>query len=177
MSEKTSVALIGFMGVGKSTVAAQLAERLGKRLVATDTLIVKKSGKSIPEIFREDGEIAFREMEIEVVKELAGQPGLIIDCGGGVVLNRINIDRLREQAVIIWLTTTVEVILKRIKPAGDDRPLLHGKRTISDIKTLLDFRLPFYQRAADIVIDTSELDLNQVIEIILKKLKEDADFN
>ena len=124
---KSNVALIGFMGVGKSAVGKALAERLGKKYVEVDSLIVQKAGKSITQIFQEEGEIAFRELEIEVIKEIALKKNQVIDCGGGVVLNKINIDRLKQNAVIIWLTASPEVILKRTTLDGDVRPLLKGK--------------------------------------------------
>ena len=76
-------------------------------------MIEQKAGKTIPEIFREDGEIAFRELEIEVSKEAAEEKNAVIDCGGGVVLNKINIDRLRKDTVIVYLTASPGVILKR----------------------------------------------------------------
>ncbi len=66
----------------------------------------QRAGKSIPQIFQEDGEIAFRELEIEVIKEIASKENLVIDCGGGVVLNKINIDRLKQNAIIVWLTAS-----------------------------------------------------------------------
>ena len=99
---KTSVALIGFMGVGKSAVGEELAARLGKKLVRVDALIESKAGKSIPRIFEEEGETTFREREIEVIKEIAAEKDQVIDCGGGVVLNRINIDR--------WLVDIIRTI-------------------------------------------------------------------
>ena len=80
---KTSIALIGFMGVGKTAVGKALAGKLNKRFVELDALIEQKAGKSIPEIFQQDGEIAFRELEIEVTKEVSEDKSLVIACGGG----------------------------------------------------------------------------------------------
>jgi hypothetical protein len=86
---KTSVALIGFMGTGKSAVGAVLAERLGKKFIEVDYLIEQKGGKPIPQIFEDEGEITFRELEIETIKQIAGRSNQVIACGGGAVLNRI----------------------------------------------------------------------------------------
>jgi shikimate kinase len=168
---KTSVALIGFMGVGKSAVAKVLAEKLGKKLVEMDSEIVQKSGKSIDQIFNE-GEIAFRELEIEVVKEIAKQRNQVISCGGGVVLNKINMDRLSQDSVIVWLSASPGVILQRTRKDARKRPLLKENSKTSDIRELLRFRKPFYERAADIKIDTSKLDVQAVVDQILIKLKE-----
>jgi shikimate kinase len=174
--KKTSVALIGFMGAGKSAVGKILAEKLGKKLVEMDSAIVKKSGKTIPQIFSE-GEIAFRELEIEVVKKLAAGRNQIISCGGGVVLNKINIDRLKIDSVVVWLTASPAVILKRLKQDKTNRPLLKTNSKISDIRELVRFRKPFYERAADIKIDTSKQDVKTVADQILKKLSEYEDFS
>ena len=91
---KTSIALIGFMGAGKTAVGKALSEKLGKEFIELDPLIIEKAGKPIPRIFTEDGEIAFRELEIEVTKEVSGKKNAVIACGGGVPLNKINIERI-----------------------------------------------------------------------------------
>jgi len=174
---KTNVALIGFMGVGKTAVGQALAEKLNKEFVELDSLIEHKAGKSIPDIFQQDGEIAFRELEIEVTKEVAKGKNLIIACGGGVVLNKINIDRLRNESRIVYLTASPGIILKRILNDGEERPLLKTPDKAREIQELLKFRKPFYERAADIKINTSKLDTDSVAEQIISKLKEDESFN
>ncbi len=108
---KTNIALIGFMGTGKTAVGRVLAKKLGRKFIEMDGLIEQKAGKSIPEIFQQDGEIAFRELEIEVTKEVAGQQNAVIACGGGVVLNQINIDRLREGGSAVYHTDSPWAIL------------------------------------------------------------------
>jgi len=173
---KTNVALIGFMGVGKTSVGKLLAQRLGKSYIETDSLIVKKAGKSIPRVFKEDGEIAFREREIEVVKELVLNEGLVIDCGGGVVLNKINIDRLKQKAVVVWLTASPSIILKRTAD-GDWRPLLNQNKGIAGIKSMIRLRKPFYEQAAEIKIDTSEMNMESVVNTIIERLKQHEDFH
>ena len=80
---KTSIALIGFMGTGKTVVGKALAEKLGREFVELDTLIEQKAGKPISEIFQQDGEVAFRELEIEVTKEVSENKNQVIACGGG----------------------------------------------------------------------------------------------
>lgn len=174
---KTNVALIGFMGVGKTAVGKVLAERLNREFVELDSLIEQKAGKSIPEIFQQDGEVTFRELEIEVTKEVSRNKNLVIACGGGIVLNKINIDRLREGARIVYLTASPKVILKRVSNDEGKRPLLNATNKVSNIQELLRFRRPFYERAADIKINTSKLDINSVAEQIIMKLKEDEGFN
>lgn len=169
---KTNVALIGFMGVGKTVVGKVLAEKLNRKFVELDSLIERKADKSIPDIFQEDGEIAFRELEIEVTKEVSQKERMIIACGGGIVLNQINSDRLRQKSVIVYLTASPEVILKRILRSGTERPLLKTPDKALEIRDLLKLREPFYERAADIKINTSKLNVDLVADRIITRLKE-----
>ena len=174
---KTNIALIGFMGVGKTAVGKALAKKLNKRFVELDSLIEQKAGKSIPEIFQQDGEVTFRELEIEVTKEVSAGRNLVIACGGGVVLNKINIDRLREESIIVYLTASLRAIMKRIQNEGRERPLLNTPNKASTIRELLAFRKPFYERAADIKIDTSKQDIDSVVEQIVSKVRENESFS
>lgn len=163
---KSNIALIGFMGCGKTSVGKILAKRLGKRYISTDLLIQKIVKKSIPRIFKENGEIKFRELEIRAIKKISKVKNAVIDCGGGVVLNFINIQRLKENSHIIYLKANPKVILKRIKKSKN-RPLLFGKNKLEKIKELLQFRKPFYERAADYIIDTTRLNVKKIVEKII----------
>jgi shikimate kinase len=169
---KTSIALIGFMGAGKTAVAKILAQKLGKEFIELDAIIEKKAGRSIPEIFRQDGEIRFRELEIEAVRQIANKKNAVIACGGGIVLNKKNIDRLKEESVIIYLTASPAVILKRTSDHKNVRPLLDVTDRAKQVKNLLKFRQPLYRRAADITVDTSRLDIVAVADKIMELLKD-----
>jgi len=169
---KNSIALIGFMGTGKTVVGKALAEKLGKEFIELDALIERKAGKTIPEIFQQDGEIAFREFEIEAAGEVSQKKNVVIACGGGIVLNKINIDRLKQESVIVYLTASPEVIMKRTSSDRNERPLLEATDKASEMRRLLQFRKPFYERAAEITIDTSKLDIDSVVEQIIEKVKE-----
>jgi shikimate kinase len=172
---KSNIALIGFMAAGKSAAGRALASKTGKTLVEVDALIEAMAGKSIKQIFAEEGEIAFREYEIAVIKELSSQKNLVLACGGGVVLNKINIDRLKQESVVIWLTASTEAILERLRTSRDTRPLMPGKSNENNVRSLLLFRQPFYESAADLQVNTSGLSIEQVVENILKKLESYAD--
>ena len=174
---KTSIALIGFMGTGKTAVGRALSDKLGKRFIELDPLIEQKAGKTIPEVFQEDGETAFRELEIAVTKEAARQTEAVIACGGGVVLNKINIDRLKKDAVIVYLTASPEVILKRTLHDDEERPLLKVANPAQTIRELLRFRQPFYERAAEITINTSRLGIEATVTQIITRLKEYEGFH
>ena len=168
---KSSIALIGFMGVGKTVVGKALAKKLGKQFVEMDALIEQKAAKSIPEIFEQDGETAFRELEIELAKKVSQGEKQVIACGGGVVLNKINIDRLKKDSIIVYLTASPEIISRRTSSGRVERPLLKTVDKAQTIQELLAFRKPFYEQAADITIDTSTLDINAVVEQITIKIK------
>ena len=168
---KTGIALIGFMGTGKTVAGKVLAGKLDKEFIELDSLIERKAGKTIPEIFRQEGEVAFRELEIEAVKEVAGRRNMVIACGGGVVLNKINIDRLRKECLIVYLTASPDVILQRTADSIRERPLLNvGDRALA-VRELLESRKPFYEQAADIKVDTSERDIDSIAEQIIRQVK------
>ena len=172
---KSSIALIGFMGVGKTVVGKALAEKLNKKFVELDYLIEQQAGKTIPEIFEQDGEITFRELEIEATEEVARNKNQVIACGGGIVLNQINIDRLKRDSIVVYLTASPGVILKRVSNGGD-RPVL---KTINlpIIQELLKFRQPFYERAADFKINTSRASINSIVDQIISRIKQHEDFS
>lgn len=165
------------MGTGKSAVGRAVAKKLQRKFIELDELIEQKAGKSIPEIFQHDGEIAFRELEIQGIKDIAREKRTVIACGGGVVLNRINIDRLREGAVIVYLTAAPGVILNRTSRDRNVRPLLNVADPVLRVKELLKFRRPYYESAADIKINTSRLDIDAVARQIIDNLKKDESFN
>ena len=164
---RTNIALIGFMAAGKMAVGQVLAKKLNRQFLELDALIEQRAGKTIPEIFQQDGEIAFRELEIETTREVAGCRNSVIACGGGIVLNKINIDRLGESSTIICLTASPETILDRVSGEEGQRPLLEVDDPALTIHELLRLRAPFYEQAADITIDTSKLDIDSIAEHII----------
>ena len=168
---RTSIALIGFMGTGKTVVGQRLAEKLGKEFIEMDALIEKTAGKPIPEVFHKEGEIRFRELEIEVTRATAGKKNAVIACGGGIVLNKINIDRLTKQCVIVCLEASPAVILKRTSGDKDGRPLLAVTDRLQKIKELLKYRRPYYERAAEITVNTSRISINTAVDNIIVMLK------
>lgn len=174
---KSNVALIGFMGVGKTVIGKALAEKLNWKFIELDPLIEQKAGKSIADIFEQDGEITFRELEIEVTKEVSLEENMVIACSGGIILNQINIDRLRRKSKIVYLTTSPAVILKRVLSGGGERPLLKVANPTMTIRELLRLRKPFYERAADIKINTSKLNVDAVVEQIIARLNKDEGLN
>ncbi len=167
--KKSNIALIGFMGTGKTAVGAPLADKLGKKFLEMDEMIVEKAEKSIPRIFAEDGEIRFRELEMEVCKEASQGKNAVIACGGGVILNKLNLDYLKLSSVVICLKGSPEIVFQRtMKDGKETRPLLNKPNPMHEIQTLMEFRAPFYNAATEYQIDTSDLTLEEVIEKIVE---------
>lgn len=173
---RNSIALIGFMATGKTSVGRGLAFHFGEahKFCEMDDLIVERAGKSIPEIFKEDGEIRFRELEMAVCKEISKMDKVIISCGGGVVLNKLNIDYLKENCLIILLEASAEEIYKRaMKDSPETRPVIDKEDPKAEIEKVLIFRKPFYKSAAEITIDTTgkmiEDIVHEIIDLLAKK--------
>lgn len=165
---KSNIALIGFMATGKTTIGRLLAEKLNKKFVELDKLIEEKAGKSIPSIFSEDGEIRFREIEMSVCKDMTTQHDLVISTGGGVVLNKLNIDYLKITSEIVLLEASSDEILERIMKEGKDkRPMVNKPDLKGEIRRLLDFRAPFYVAATNLRITTTNKTISQIIEEII----------
>ena len=159
-----NVVLIGFMGTGKTAVGEMIASRLGRPFVDTDTLVEARAGRPIPRIFAEDGEASFRQLEAMVVEEVAAQDGSVIATGGGVVLRRENMERLRRNGLIIALRADPKAILARVGDGGQ-RPLL-GDDPEGSVRRLLRERDLLY-RDADLTVETSSVALGEAAERIL----------
>jgi len=171
---KSSIALIGFMATGKTSVGQKLAEFLGNeyQFVETDQLIIEDVGKSIPKIFAEDGEITFREYEITACKKASKYEKHIISCGGGIVLNKINIDYLKQNCYVVLLQTTAKEIYKRAMNDGQEtRPVIDKEDPKREIENVLNFRKPFYEAAAEIIVDTTNKSIDEIVKEIINKTK------
>jgi shikimate kinase len=159
-----NIVLIGFMGTGKTTIAIQLANKLGMRYVSTDDMIEKREKCTINEIFTRKGEDYFRDVESDVVREASQAEGLVIDAGGGAVIREENLNNFKSGGVLICLTADEDVIMERTKKYKH-RPLLNVEDPKLKIRTLLAKRAPFYAKA-DHCIDTGKFTVRQVIEQI-----------
>lgn len=168
-----NVYLIGMMGAGKTTIGQLLAQKLGYRFLDTDVLIEKVAGQSIPEIFAQQGEAEFRELESKVLSEVSAFQHLVVATGGGIVLNRMNWSHL-QYGLVIWLDVPVEELYNRLQ--GDTtRPLLQHRDPLSQLQNLLNQRQSLYAEA-DLTIpvksgETPEEIVEQIFEEMPKVLK------
>ncbi len=167
---KTNIALIGFMGSGKSTAGKRLARRLQRELIETDRLIEQRAGMPISGIFQGRGEAGFRDLEEEIIKDIAASAqNAVIACGGGAVLRPANIERLKESSDIVYLETETAALQDRLA-ASHKRPLLNRPDRDQFIEVLHEARRPQYEAAADITIKTGRRPFASVINEIIEKL-------
>lgn len=163
-----SVVLIGFMGSGKSTMGIRLSYRLQCALEDTDKLIECRAGKTISEIFANEGEEAFRQMETELLEKLVEKKGhRVYSVGGGTPVRAVNRPLLKKLGTVVYLRTRPETIYERLR--GDtSRPLLQGEDPLDTIRSLMAEREAAYTEAADVILDVDDLTTDQVVEQIVK---------
>ena len=166
-----NIVLIGFMGTGKTTIAARLANRLNMRYVSTDDLVEKKEKRTINEIFTKSGEGYFRDVETKVVGEVSAMENCVVDAGGGIVIHDENIALLKTTGVVICLSADPETIMERTKKYKH-RPLLNVEDPKRKIRDLLAKRAPLYAKA-DHTIDTGNLTIAQVLEKVVGIMETD----
>lgn len=147
-----NIALMGMMGAGKSTVATLLGQRLGRRVVETDDEIERWRGMSIPEIFAQEGEAAFRRYEASVIEELATVEDLVISLGGGAVLRDANVAAFLLTGVLVHLDVPADELVIRLR-GSEDRPLLEGGDLRERVHELHAGRAPRYAEVADGTVD------------------------
>src|ERR1700753_2486824 len=149
---KRTVALVGMMGAGKSSLGRRLAARLGVEFRDADTEIENAAGCSINEIFSRFGEPAFRDGERKVIARLLEEPPLVLATGGGAFADATTRARLKEGAVTVWIKVPVEVLFHRVK-RRDNRPLLRTEDPRGTLERLLVERTPDYAQA-DVIIES-----------------------
>ncbi len=157
--------LIGPRGSGKSTVAAIVAERLGRPLIATDDWIQTETGKTIAEIFAGDGEGRFRELETAALDKAAQCRSAVVDLGGGAILPEANRQRIRQTGKTVWLFAPAEVLWRRISSdprSAGTRPPLTAEEGLEEVGLVLEQRDSIYAACADYEIDTGALSADEV---------------
>jgi len=162
---KNKIILTGFMGSGKSIIGEHLSKKINYKFFNTDTIIEKKEGLNINKIFEKNGEIYFRKIEQEILNMLSDKnEKAIISAGGGVVLNKQNRKLISENYLSIWLYANSKTIMQRTRP--DNRPLLKNNFNLAFVQKMMLERKNFYAKSADIIINTSDKNIQQIIKLI-----------
>ncbi len=170
-----NIVLMGYRCTGKTSAGQSLAGLLGMPFCDTDEMVERRTGRRIPRIVAEGGWSAFREAEAEVIRELAGTDRSIIALGGGAVLDALNVERLKENGCFVWLCADVATLAARMEKdaaSGSERPSLTGKPSVSELQTVMAEREPLYRRLADLIVDTTGIEADQVAEAIRTGLEE-----
>jgi shikimate kinase len=164
-----NIALIGFMGTGKSSVGRLVADHLQFSFVDTDELIEARAGKLISRIFEQDGEKTFREYERQIVDELRGLKRTVISTGGGLGANEENLASLKEHALVVCLWASPQIIWNRVRTQAH-RPLLQGDNPKAKIRELLAQRESFYRRA-DVLVNTEVRSAKEVAQHVMHEFQ------
>ena len=167
------IVLIGYRGTGKTTVARLLAEKLSIDWIDADVQIERRAGKSIADIFSDDGETAFRDLESAVIARLALRKNLVVAAGGGAVMREENRKALAAADAMVWLKADAQTVAQRISGDASNaarRPNLTATGGIDEIRELLALREPIYRRCATCQVDTVGKSPADVVDEILNAL-------
>ena len=168
-----TIALVGLMGVGKTTVGRRLARLLRVPFVDADAEIEAAAGRSVSDIFAERGEAEFRSGERRVIARLLNGPPVVLATGGGAFLNPETRALIRERALSVWLKADLDVLVKRVN-RRDTRPLLRGRDPREVLERLMAERYPIYAEA-DLVVETSDSPHDAAVAAVLQALQRHAD--
>lgn len=166
-----NIYIVGFMGTGKTVVGRELSKKLNAGFVDLDESIEAKEKATISEIFQAKGEEHFRSLEKEALAVVSGQKGIVVSCGGGIVVDPDNMALMKSTGTCVCLSASAQEIMKRIG-VTTHRPLLHGADPLDRIQSLLSNRDSCY-RKADILIDTTNLSVDEIVAQVLLKIPPD----
>ncbi|MBN2295957.1 MAG: shikimate kinase [Pirellulales bacterium] len=167
------ITLIGYRATGKTTLARLLSERLGWNWIDADVVIENRAGKTIAEIFAEDGEPVFRDLEADVTLELCMQDNLVLAAGGGAPLRPESRQAMRDSGHVVWLQAKPETVLARMTgdaTTAQRRPDLTNKSALEEIVHLMDEREAIYRETAHIEVDTESKTPEQLVDEIFQRL-------
>lgn len=162
------IILIGFMGVGKSTISRELMHQTSRSEIDTDQWIEEREGRTIADIFAAEGEEYFRDLETSMIDELGDRKPAIVSCGGGMALRELNVRKLQAMGNIVLLTAKPETIYERVRH-NTNRPLLNDNMNVEYIAELMEKRRPFYEHAATVTVATDNKMISEIAKEILEK--------
>jgi len=161
-----NIVLTGLMGSGKTTLGKYLAQNTGMEFVDTDELIVQKAGKPISQIFADDGELYFRDLEAKTIEEASHKSGRIISTGGGAVLREENMANLKKTGIVFYLEAPAQILYDRVKD-DTSRPLLKVDNPLEKLEQLLAQRRSHYE-TADFKVNTGGKSLEETSKLVLE---------
>ncbi len=162
--------LIGFMGVGKSTISTCLSKISKRKEIDTDKMIAVEEGMTIPELFEKRGEAYFRSCETKLLERLKQEEGFLVSCGGGMAMREQNAVLMKESGIVVLLTASPATIFERVRHS-QERPILNGNMNVEFIAELMGKRRKKYEAAADIIVKTDDRDVEEICEDIMKQTK------
>lgn len=168
-----NIFLIGYRCTGKTRVGQTLARRLGRTFLDTDAEVVRENGMTISEMVERRGWDYFREKERSVLQRICGEEDQVIATGGGIILDPRNVSNMAAAGRVVWLKarpTTIADRMGRDDHTEAQRPSLTGKTPVDEIEETLVARLPLYQGASQITIDTDYLSIDAITDSILSKI-------
>jgi shikimate kinase len=168
---KSRIFLVGMMGAGKTTVARQLAKRLGKTFHDADRDIEERTGVSVAVIFEIEGEAGFRRREAEAIEQLTALDDIVLATGGGAVLDSRNREHLKTRGFVIYLHALPGVLWQRTR-TDKSRPLLQGGDPRERLEALYSARDPLYREVADLVVDTGRQGIGPLVSQVLARFDE-----
>jgi shikimate kinase len=163
-----SIALIGLSGVGKSSVGELLAARIGWPLLDTDALIAQAAGRTVAEIFADEGEASFRDRETAALRSAFEQGPCVVATGGGIVIRPENRSLLRARAFVVWIDAPTDTLVARLLGHGEARPLLQGGEPAARLEALRAARAALYAEVAHARMDAAERSVDQICAAIMR---------
>lgn len=161
-----TIVMIGFMGAGKTSVGQLVAQTLGREFIDTDLVVERTVGQPVGEIFRNEGEDAFRNYESTAIDDAVSGPARVVAVGGGAVLSAENRTVLKQAGFLVYLRATPETLAARLAHVTD-RPLLNVADRVGRIRDLLVARGPIYETAGDLTVDTDDATPTQTAETVV----------
>lgn len=170
-----NIILIGARGAGKTSVGRRLAQRLQRPFVDTDERIERLTGRSVRELFAERGETGFRDLESKSLRQALLENGQVVSIGGGAVVRDENRNCLRTSGLCVWLTAPAAELARRVaadQRGAEARPALTTLAPAEEMERLLEERSPLYAQLADLTLDTTDRDIEQIVDTILASIDE-----
>ncbi len=168
--KKNKIYLIGFMGVGKTSVSKELGKILNRLVIEIDEIVEMNSNMSISNIFSEFGEDYFRNLETEALSSIQGDTNVVVSTGGGIVTREVNVDIMKKEGIVVLLNAKPETVYNRLKDTNT-RPILNNNMNIEFISDLMGKREDLYNRVKDIEIETDNKTIREVCFEIIDRLE------